>query len=57
MSQRFLVPKKDRQKTTYTIRDKFNTALTADNVDGTSADYGPGTRSVTDTESKLSISS
>lgn len=38
-----------------TIRDNFMTAVVAGSIDTTSASVGPGTRSVTDTESKLSI--
>ncbi len=56
MSQRFLVPTIDSDDdVTYLLRDNFNEALTAGNIDTTSANVGPGTRSVTDTENKLSI--
>jgi len=40
----------------YLLRDEFATDLAAGSVDGTSAEPGPGTRKVIDTESKLSIS-
>jgi len=42
---------------TAAIRDQFDSAAAAGSVDHTDADPGPGTRSVTDTESKLSIGS
>jgi len=41
----------------YDYRDEFITALTAGNVHGTACEPGPGTRTVVDTDSKLSISS
>lgn len=41
----------------FTVRDNFRTAVVAGSIDTTLADRGPGTRSVTDAESKLSISS
>ena len=42
---------------TWLIRDEFTDTLAAGSVNGTAATPGPGTRSVTDTESKLSVSS
>lgn len=39
------------------LRDEFYTALSAGSVHGTAAEPGPGTRAVTDTDSKLSIAS
>lgn len=41
----------------YLIHDKFSTALPAGSVNGTAAEPGPGTRTVVDTGSKLSIDS
>lgn len=41
----------------YTLQDQFTTALSAGSVNGTSAEPTGGTRTVTDTESKLSIAS
>jgi len=38
------------------LRDNFTTDLAAGSVNGSSAEPGPGTRTVTDTENKLSIS-
>ena len=38
-----------------TIRDNFAVAVAVGSIDGTSADAGPGTRTVVDTESKVSI--
>lgn len=38
------------------LRDEFTTALGAGSVNGTAAEPGPGTRTVTDTGSKLSLS-
>lgn len=40
----------------YLLRDEFITALAAGSVNGTSAEPGPGTRTVVDTGSRLSIS-
>lgn len=40
----------------YLLRDEFTTDLPAGSVDGTPAEPGPGTRSVVDLESALSIS-
>jgi len=40
---------------TWLIRDEFTDTLAAGSVDGTAATPGPGTRAVTDTESKLSV--
>lgn len=39
----------------YLLHDRFGGALAAGAVNGTAADPGPGTRTVTDTNSKLSI--
>ena len=39
------------------LRDEFITNLAAGSVDGTAAEPGPGTRAVTDTNSKISIAS
>lgn len=41
---------------TYQLRDEFTTDRAAGSFIGTSADPGPGTRSGTDTDSKLSVS-
>lgn len=41
---------------TYLIRDEFTTDRTAGAINGTAAEPGPGTRTVTDGNSKLSIS-
>jgi len=41
----------------YAVRDLFTTALAAGAVNGTASEPGPGTRVVTDTNSKLSIAS
>jgi hypothetical protein len=41
----------------YLLRDEFTDTLTAGNVNGTAATPGPGTRTVVDTDNKLSISS
>lgn len=41
----------------YLLRDEFTTALAAGSINGTAAEPGPGTRSVQDTGSHLSISS
>jgi hypothetical protein len=40
----------------YLLRDEFSTDLAAGSVNGTASEPGPGTRVVTDTGSKLSIS-
>jgi hypothetical protein len=40
---------------TYDFRDEFKTALAAASVNATSCEPGPGTRTVTDSEGKLSI--
>lgn len=39
----------------FLIQDEFHTALTAGNVNGTSAEPGPGTRTVVDTTNELAI--
>ena len=39
----------------YLLRDEFTSALAAGSVNGTAAEPGPGTRAVTDANSKLSI--
>ena len=44
-------------KIKWLLRDDFTDTLTAGNVNGTAATPGPGTRAVTDTDSKLSIGS
>ena len=55
---RFLIPAIDFGSfVIYLIRDNFNTAIAAGSIDTTSADTGPGTRTVIDTENKLSIGS
>ncbi|MBM3136394.1 MAG: hypothetical protein FJZ89_14160, partial [Chloroflexi bacterium] len=40
----------------YLLRDNFDDVLAAGSVNGTYAVPGPGTRTVTDAESKLSLS-
>lgn len=41
----------------YLLKDQFTTTLAAGSVNGTAAEPGPGTRTVVDTQSKLSIAS
>ena len=56
MGRRFLNPLKDAaKKIVFTVRDNFSTAIAAGSVHGTSAIVGPGTRTVVDTENKVSI--
>jgi len=50
----FLVP---GWRETYLLRDEFNSPLAAGSVNGTAAEPGPGIRTVTDTNSKISVSS
>lgn len=40
----------------YLLRDQFTTDRAAGSVNGTAAEPGPGTRTVTDTENKISVS-
>ena len=43
------------EQKTWSLEDQFTTTLAAGSINSTSAEPGPGTRTVTDTESKLAI--
>lgn len=55
IAQPFLIT--GEEVVTYLLRDEFNGVIAAGSVNGTNATPGPGTRTVRDVESKLSISS